>query len=135
MKDLFPGRLWALENSNIEHDKNGNEQKLRSPISIEEQILMTPMEKEIEEYLYHDKETLSSWVAIVIRRALMLAKCQWQHGLDRSSELQSPPPSPQCGCTAPRPLAAPPTGAAARLTALLHTPWQGYYSGKSGNFA
>jgi hypothetical protein len=94
MKELFPGKLWALENSNIEHDKNGNEQKLRSPISIEEQILMTPMEKEIEEYLYHDKETLFSWVAIVIRRALMLAKCQWQHGLGNSSEPRSPPPSP-----------------------------------------
>jgi hypothetical protein len=94
MKELFPGKLWALENSNIEHDKNGDEQKLRSPISMQEQILMTPMEKEIEEYLYHDKETLFSWVAIVIRRALMLAKCQWQHGLGNSSEPQSPPPSP-----------------------------------------
>ena len=83
MKELFPGKVWAVENSNIEHDRNGNEQKLRSPISIQERYFMTEMEREIEEYLYHDKEDFA-WVAIVMRRALMLAKCQWQQGLGSS---------------------------------------------------
>ncbi len=82
-----------MKNLNIEYDRNGNEQKLLSPIPIEDHYFMTPMEREIEEYLYHDKEDFSS-VAIVIRRALMLAKCQWERGLDSSSELQSPPPGP-----------------------------------------
>ena len=51
---------------------------------------MTPMGREIEEYLYHEKETFQP-VAIILRRALMLTKSKWENGV---SVDKSPPPSP-----------------------------------------
>ena len=90
LKEMFPGKFWAFEHENVEYDANGAEWKLCSPISKEERYRMTPMGREIEEYLYHEKETFQP-VAIILRRALMLTKSKWENGV---SVDKSPPPSP-----------------------------------------
>jgi len=86
IKDMFPGKVWTFERGNIEFDIKGVHQwKLCSPIPIEERYRMTPVERDIEEYLYHEKETFQS-VAIIVRRAVMKAKPEWQSGAPDNPE-------------------------------------------------
>ena len=86
IKLMFPGMVWASENANLEYDIHGREWKLNSPISAADRHRMTAIEKDIEEYLYHEKEHFIP-VAIILRRALMRVKPLWESGnINDSSE-------------------------------------------------
>lgn len=80
-KESWPGTIWAIENANVELDKHGGMVKLNSPIAMDDRIGMSPMERDIEEYLYHEKEHFH-WVATVIRRGLMTTQAYWQDGIN-----------------------------------------------------
>ena len=56
----------------------GNLWELDSPISQEDRRKMSQTEREIEEYMYHAKEHFNS-VAIILRRAVMATKPQWEN--------------------------------------------------------
>jgi hypothetical protein len=83
IKDTFPGEAWALEHGNVECDTKGQTWKLCSPFSVEQLLNMQPMWRDIVDYLYHEKETFQP-VAHIIRRAIMLAKNEWDYQQFRS---------------------------------------------------
>jgi len=83
LKKTFPGRYWASRHCFMEFDQHGMQHQLRSPIPKDEHLKMKQMEREIEEYLYHEKDHFQN-SAIILRRALMIAKPQWERGSSAS---------------------------------------------------
>ena len=76
----FPGRAWMTENDFLSYNKHGMPWRLDSPIPKSETMTFNETGSIIERYLYHEEYHFFP-IAVLFRRALLMAKESWQHAI------------------------------------------------------
>jgi len=86
---FFPGRAWAHAQKFLSFDKYGVPWRLDSPIPESETLTFNETGSSIERHLYHEECHLYNPIAVILRRALFLAKASWEQASIQGNQCEN----------------------------------------------